>query len=564
MGETEREGANKQVSGSLPGHDAQSPSASAASSHETSRHDIETVIESPRLVSSVVISDSVPETFGRYRIVKLLGEGAMGSVYLAEDTQLRRQVALKVPKFSADASPALLERFYREARAAAALNHSDICSVYDVGEINSQHYITMAYIEGRPLSDCANRDKAQSQRQVAIIIRKLATALQEAHNEGVIHRDLKPANIMIDKKNEPVIMDFGLARQFTQEGERLTQSGALIGSPAYMPPEQVEGEIDQIGPHSDIYSLGVTLYELLTCTIPFKGSIGSVMGQILKDEPKPPREILADVDPQRESICLKMMSKQIADRPHSMTDVASQLARWLNSSKPTDSAASLKSVSQSKRSRLVIGCCLALLVVFVGWLAIGSNDDKQQVSKGPAVSDGSVGQQPGLSVNNDNQGQPSRSDFSLSVDIKGEAVVDKKGLVQLVEAQKFIVEIVADRDCYLGVWYIDDAGTVVQLFPNEHESDHLIRSGKPRRIPGEDSYAIEATISKTTEWLHVVVSTKRWNPFAGETVGPYVVFSGSKKKEWQSQVRGLTIVKPNQSNAVAEKIIPFRVVAASP
>jgi hypothetical protein len=242
----------------------------------------------------------------------------------------------------------------------------------------------------------------------------------------------------------------------------------------------------------------------------------------------------------------------------------------------------------------VIGGCLALLVVSVGWLAIGSNDDEQQVPEEPAVSDGSVGQQPGLkeqtaSVNNDkrsersptrpaspatgrttplpdndNQGQPPRSDFSLSVNIKGEAVVDKKGLVQFVEAQKFIVEIVADRDCYLGVWYIDDAGTVVQLFPNEHEPDHHIRAGKPRRIPGDDSYAIEATISKTTERLHVVASTKRWNPFAGETVGPYVVFSGSKKKEWKSQVRGLTIVKPNQSNAVAEKIIPFRVVAASP
>jgi hypothetical protein len=146
----------------------------------------------------------------------------------------------------------------------------------------------------------------------------------------------------------------------------------------------------------------------------------------------------------------------------------------------------------------------------------------------------------------------------------GEPIVDKNGLVQFVEAQKFIVEIVADRDCYLGVWYIDDAGTVVQLFPNEHEPDHYIRAGKPRRIPGEDSYAIEATISKTTERLHAVASTKRWDPVAGETIGPYAVFSGTKKKEWQSQVRGLTIVNPNQSNEVAEKIIPFRVVATPP
>lgn len=243
--------------------------------------------------------------------------------------------------------------------------------------------------------------------------------------------------------------------------------------------------------------------------------------------------------------------------------------------------------------RIVIGCCLALLVVFVGWLTIISNEDEQQVSDEPAVSDGVVAQHTGVkeqtaSVNNGNrfepatgptspatdlntlrpdnndQGQPLRSDFSLSVDIKGEAIVDKNGLVQFVEAQKFIVEIVADRECYLGVWYIDDLGAVVQLFPNEHEPDHHIPAGKPRRIPGEDSYAIEATISRTTERLHVVASTKRWNPVTGETIGPYAVFSGTKKKEWQSQMRGLTIVNPNQSNEVAEKIIPFRVVATPP
>ena len=294
----------------------------------------------------------IPETFGRYRIVKALGEGAMGAVYLAEDTQLKRQVALKIPRFGNQESLELLERFYREARAAATLRSPNICPVYDVGELDGQHFISMAYIEGMPLSEYINPDKPQSARQIAVIVRKLALALQEAHDERIVHRDLKPANIMIDNKSQPVIMDFGLARQITQDSERLTHSGTLIGSPAYMPPEQVEGKIDQIGPHSDIYSLGVILYEMLTGTIPFQGSIGSVMARILTDEPRPPREIRAEVDPQLESMCLKMMSKPIATRPASMSEVAAALTKYLKSAKSSiDSVAGLKPMSRAEQSR---------------------------------------------------------------------------------------------------------------------------------------------------------------------------------------------------------------------
>ena len=161
MGETDRNQSKQQ---SLPDRKTQSPSTST---HATPQQDSDTDNQPP------ATSDSVPETFGRYQLSKLLGEGAMGSVYLAQDTQLRRQVALKVPKFSADTNPLLLERFYREARAAAALNHSNICSVYDVGEINGQHYITMAYIEGRPLSDFVDPDNPAPADQAASLVCRL-------------------------------------------------------------------------------------------------------------------------------------------------------------------------------------------------------------------------------------------------------------------------------------------------------------------------------------------------------------------------------------------------------
>jgi predicted unusual protein kinase regulating ubiquinone biosynthesis (AarF/ABC1/UbiB family) len=256
--------------------------------------------------SSVRVTDRLPEQFGRYKILKPLGSGAMGTVYLAEDTQLHRKVALKTPSFEQDETGELLERFYREARSAATLRHPHICPVFDVGEIGGKHFITMAYIEGRPLSAYIRPDKLQPERQTLVAIRKLALALQEAHDHNIIHRDLKPGNIMIDGKGEPIVMDFGLARKVHREdASRLTQSGMIVGSPAYMSPEQVEGDPDKLGPAADQYSLGVILYELLTGQLPFRGSVTGVIGAILTKEPTPVSELRAGIDPRVAALCAR-------------------------------------------------------------------------------------------------------------------------------------------------------------------------------------------------------------------------------------------------------------------
>jgi hypothetical protein len=271
----------------------------------------------------------LPEQFGRYRILKKLGQGGMGSVYLAHDSQLDRKVALKVPHFAPDDDPKILERFYSEARAAATLTHPNICPVHDVGEINGIRYLTMAYIEGKPLSAFIRVDAHLPMRQVASLVRKLALALHEAHARAVIHRDLKPSNIMMNERREPVIMDFGLARRVRTDDVRLTKSGTPLGTPAYMAPEQITGNMHLIGPGCDIYSLGVILYELLTGRLPFEGPLAALWVQVLTQETPRPSERRPDLDPQLEAVCLKAMAKKVEDRFVSMAEFAAALEEYL-------------------------------------------------------------------------------------------------------------------------------------------------------------------------------------------------------------------------------------------
>lgn len=270
--------------------------------------------------------DMSGQSFGRYQIKRQLGQGAMGAVYLARDTQLDRDVALKIPKVGLAGHDEFLKRFKREAQSAANLNHPGICPVFDFGEQDGLPFITMAYIEGEPLSRFVGRKQVDNQ-WVADTVQKIADALAHAHEQGVVHRDLKSANVLVNRGGEPIVTDFGLAVRVDQNDEtRITQVGALVGTPAYMSPEQIEGESSLIGPPSDVYALGVILYELLAGELPFRGSMGSLIAQITRDEPKSPIKRNPDADPGLCDLCLKMMSKRASQRPESMAAVAKLLS----------------------------------------------------------------------------------------------------------------------------------------------------------------------------------------------------------------------------------------------
>ncbi len=260
----------------------------------------------------------------------------MGTVYLVRDTQLHRQVALKVPHVrpgDADEThdQGVLGRFYREAHAAAILRHPNLCPVYDVGKIDGIPYLTMAYVRGKPLSRYIDRNRPLSPRWVAVLVRKLALALQVAHDKGVIHRDLKPSNVMISADRQPMIMDFGLAWRLPRcDGdERLTKLGLVLGTPAYMSPEQLSGRVEDLGPQCDVYSLGVIFYELLTGCCPFEGPEAVVLGKVLFIEPVRPTIHRPDLDPRLEAICLKAMAKRDDERYASMSELAAALGKYL-------------------------------------------------------------------------------------------------------------------------------------------------------------------------------------------------------------------------------------------
>lgn len=292
----------------------------------------------------------LPETFGRYKILSKLGEGGMGAVYLARDEQLHRRVALKTPFFEREDDENTIKRFLREARAAATIHHPNVCPVYDTGEYGGRYYLTMAYVEGCSLAEwIEQRDNVDADTALEIV-EKLARGLQAAHDCGILHRDLKPGNILINAENEPFLIDFGMARRLDLDETILTVTGAIAGTPAYMAPEQISGDGDDIGPATDIYSLGVILYELLTGSMPYSGSLATMLGSIVANNPVPLRSHCPDLDPSVEPICRRAMAKAPQDRYASAGEFADTIKIYLDDPTADFVAPVTKTVVDESRS----------------------------------------------------------------------------------------------------------------------------------------------------------------------------------------------------------------------
>ena len=302
--------------------------------------------------------------YGRYRVVKELGKGAMGIVYKAFDPQIDREVALKILRKDRLTDDEFARRFFKEAKAIGRLSHPNIVTVYDVGQDHGTIYIAMEFLEGRPLDEAIKKDRLKI-TDIGSIGVQIAEALDYAHKKGVIHRDIKPSNIILNSAGRIKITDFGVAQIEDLLTIHQTQAGAIIGTPVYMPPEQVNGQ--PVDGRSDLYALGVILYELLTGAKPFTGeNFAAIFAAIINSRPAVPVEIASGISKAQSDLIIKSISKEPDRRFQTGREMAAALKATFTESQAAESSLKNSDKQRSHFTGVFLIAALAAAVMIGG------------------------------------------------------------------------------------------------------------------------------------------------------------------------------------------------------
>jgi tRNA A-37 threonylcarbamoyl transferase component Bud32 len=425
---------------------------------------------------------SAPQCIGKYQIIGTLDEGGQARVYRAVHPELARELVIKLGRNPIQAGQMVQDRLIAESRILAELDDPAIARVFDAGLYEGLPYVAMEYVRGPHLRQYFDQHHP-SARQSAAIVARCARGLTKAHAWGITHQDLKPKNIVMDETGQPRILDFGLATFRHAWNESTAEPGTISGTPEYMPPEQAAGQTSLIGPRSDIFALGGVLYFLLVGHAPFHGK--DVLDALAKAracdfdsaalrKPDNPAALAR--------ICLRAMQADPQARYQTAAAMADDLERFL--ARPT----------RIRRAILAAGVGGLLLgVAGLAWTLYPS---------GGAATKADLSRHARQIL-----GRSLSQEFAVSFELLGQDG-NSPTEVKLVDGQRVVCRVTPDRDCYLGIWLLNERGKATQLFPNRHESDDRLRAGVARTIPGDLKYAEKAKLSQGAEYLYIVASTQ--------------------------------------------------------